>query len=371
MKKLIYFIGFLLYAQTALMAQEIIPEKQWTVPAVYAFDEEVTWYFDFASASALPDGGDLYMWIWVPKNPIPDATPENLAKTKLHYDGDRIWSITFTPTTFFGMTVDEIKANTESSFYFLLRSLDFDTYHSGTLSFYKTDFIGEFANSGKVIDFAPTDFRLNSTISILFNSNLVDGFNPVPSTLHMHGGLNDWDAAQSFDAWLPEIREKTQFKNMGNGIYKKDLIPQTYFGVTEEYVMENIAFVIAKYNGNDASPDWAGASPDFKIIAPGVPIPPPANLYFFPIKVSINDILTITRENNDRGQRLFYTITGGSKTLSGDLEGAMTSQRVMINLAKEFKGINVSKLTVLIKDQNNKSIYDGDITLMKVDNPTK
>jgi hypothetical protein len=158
---------------------------------------------------------------------------------------------------------------------------------------------------------------------------------------------------------------------MGNGIYKKELIPQTYFGVTEEYEMENIAFVIAKYNGDDASPDWAGASPDFKIIAPGVPVPPPANFYLFPIKVSINDILVITRENNDRGQRLSYTITGGDKTIAGDLEGSMSIQRTMINLGQEFKGLNLSKLSISVKDRNNKNIYEGDITLMKVDNPIK
>jgi hypothetical protein len=371
MKKIIVsIVGLILISLTTLQAQVIDPDKKWTVPAVYTMDEPVTWYFDFASARALPDGGDLYMWIWAPKNPIPDGTPADFAKTKLHYEGNRIWSFTFTPTEFFDMTVEQMFDNKES-FYFLLRSLDFDTYHTATLDFPKIDYVGDFIASKKEISYAPSDFQLNSVLTILFNSNLVEGFNPVPSSVHMHGGLNDWEVQQQFQAWLPEIREKTQFRHVGNGIYKKDLTPQTYFGVTEEYVMENITFVIAKYNGNDASPDWAGASPDYKIIAPGIPIPPPANLYFFPIKASLNDILVITRENNDRGQRLSYSITGGSKTISGDLEGAMSSQRVMINLGNEFKGLDISKLSVLIKDQNDKNIYEGDIALMKVDTPVK
>lgn len=361
MKKTFTIIGLMLLALTTLKAQEAIsdPDKMWTVPAVYTMDEPVTWYFDLASASQVADGEALYMWIWAPSNPTGEPIP-------LQYDGDRIWKISFTPTEFFGMSVEAIFANTEP-FYFLLRDLD-ATKLTGTLSLPKIDYIKNFVESGKEIDFGPSDFQLGSTLSILFNSNLVDGFNPVPSTVHMHGGLNDWDAPQTFDAWLPGIREKTQFKDMGNGIYKKDLVPETYFGVTEEYEMENVVFLAVKYNGDDGNPDWAGASPDYKIIAPGVPIPPPPSLYFFPLKISINDILIITRENNNRGQRLSYTITGGDKTLSGEMEGAMTRQRAFINIAKEFEGMDIPAIAIVIKDQNESVIYNGNIPLVKVDN---
>lgn len=365
MKKQLYFlIGFMLLSLTPLKAQEVIsnPDKMWTVPAVYTLDEPVTWYFDLVSASQLADGEDLYMWIWAPTNPTGEPVP-------LDYEGDRIWSISFIPTEFFGMSAEDMFANTEP-FYFLLRDLD-ATKLTGTLSFPKVDYIQNFVESGEVIAFAPDDFQLGSTLTILFNSNLVEGFNPAPATVHMHGALNDWDAQQTFDAWLPEIREKTQFKDLGNGIYKKDLVPEAYFGVTEEYEMENLVFVVAKYNGDDANPDWAGASPDFKIIAPGAPVPPPAKFYLFPLKVSINDILAITRENNNRGQRLSYTLTGGEKTVSGEMEGAMSSQRVFINLAKEFKGTGISKIHILIKDQHETVIYEGDMPLVKVDNLTK
>ncbi len=365
MKKFLYImLGCLLFSAGTLKAATTItdPDKVWTVPAIYAMDEEVTWYFDFASASQVGDGEALYMWIWAPTNPTGAPIP-------LQYKGDRIWAITMTPTTFFNMTVQQLFDNKEP-FYFLIRDLD-ATKLTGTLSIPKTDFIKNFNESGKVMDFAPSDFQIGGTLSILFNSNLVEGFNPVSSTVHMHGGLNDWDKVQGFDAWLPEIRTKTAFKHLGNGIYKKDLVPQTYFGVSEDYDMQNIVFVVAKYNGNDASPDWAGASPDFKILAPGVPEPPPAKLYFFPLKVSLSDIWTITRENNNRGQRLDYTITGGAKTLSGEMEGTMARQRVFINLAKEFKGMQIDKLHVLIKDQNGTTIHDGDISLANIDKPAK
>lgn len=365
MKKLMYIIiGLVSFSLTSLKAQQTIadPDKVWTVPAVYTMDEPVTWYFDFASAPQLADREALYMWIWAPKNPTNAPIP-------LTYSGNRIWSITLKPTEFFGMTVQQLFTNTEN-FYFLLRDLD-GTKLTGTLSIPKADQIKNFVDGGKVIDFAPSDFQLNSTLTILFNSNLVPGFNPAPSTIHLHGGLNDWDAQQQFQAWLPDIREKTQFRHIGNGIYKKDLVPKTYFNVSEDYDMQNLAFVIAKYNGNNAVPDWAGASPDYKIIAPGAPVPPDPKLSFFPLKISVNDILTITRDNNVRGQRLSYTITGGSKTITGNLAGAIARQRVVINVAKEFKGMDISKLHVIIKDQNATVIHDGDMPLVKVDNAIK
>jgi len=364
MKKILYiFIGCMLglFTYVDVQAQEGVasPNKMWTVPAVYTMDEPVTWYFDMADATQVADGEDLYMWIWAPTNPTNEPVP-------LDYAGDRVWSITFTPTEFFGMTVEQLFANTES-FYFLLRDLN-GTKLTGTLSLPKVDYITQFIESGKEFDYAPSDFQLGSMISILFNSNLVSGFNPVPSTVHLHSGLNDWDVSQTFDAWLPEIREKTEFRHVGNGIYKKNFVPETYYGVTEEYEMENIVFLVAKYNGNG---DWAGASPDYKILAPGVPVPPAPNFYLFPMKISENDILIITRDNNDRGQRLSYKITGGSKVLEGSMEGAMTRQRVFIDVATEFKGMDISKINLLVTDQNGKTIYEGDIPLVQVDNLTK
>jgi len=334
------------------------PDRMWTVPAIYTMDEPVTWNFDFASAEQLNDGEPLYLWIWAPTNPTGAPIP-------LTYSGERIWSITFTPTDFFGMTVEELWANTEN-FYFLLRNLDANKL-TGTLSLPKQDAVKSFVESGEQFAFAPSDFRLGSTLSILFNANLVADFLPAPASVHLHAGLNDWDAKQEFQAWLPDVREKTAFRHIGNGIYKKDIIPESYFGVTDEYEMENLVFLAVKYNGNDAQPDWAGASPDFRIIAPGVPEPLPPALSFFPLKISARDVLVITRDNNIRGQRLSYTITGGSKTISGNLEGNMARQRAYINIQKEFSGQTIDKIHLLIKDQNGVAIYNQDMALMKED----
>ena len=371
MKRLIYILsGLALLVPTIAGAQKVTIASPTitTVPSIYALDEEVKWVFDFSDSPQVSAGQELYMWTWSPNTPSEPNEPVLLTD-----EGDKIWSLTMVPTTFYRMTAEEMLNNNETFFWFNIRGdREAISSETGTLQVPKKDYIREFVDGGKMMDFGPSDFWLNSTLSILFNANLVDGFLPAPSTLHMHGGVNDWTYTQGFDAWIPETRVKTQFKDMGNGIYKKDLVPIDYFpGVTEETNMENIAFVIAKYNGNDATPDWAGASPDLKIIAPGAPIPPPAKFYIFPMKVSMEDIMIINRDNNDNGQELSYTITGGGKTITGRMEGAKSQQRAYIDLAAEFKSTGATTLNVKVTDNRNNTIYEGDIPLVTVDKPTK
>jgi len=334
------------------------PDKKWTVPAIYAMDEEVTWYFDFSSESNLSEGEDLYMWIWAPVNPTNEPIP-------IKYEGDKLWSITLTPTEFFKMSATEILENKESNFFFLLRNLDASKL-TGTLSFPKADFKKDFIESEKIYDYAPTDFTLDGTLTILFNSNLVKDFNVVNSTVHMHGGLNDWDVKQEFHAAQPEIREKTKFKDMGNGIYKKDIVPQTYFGVGEDYEMENVVFLAVKYNGNDADPGWAATSPDHKIMAPNVPIPPDPVFSYFPQKFSQLDILTLIRKNNEKGSKgLVYTITGGGKTLTGEFSGPKTEMKAFINLFGTYgSDSNLDKINLHVVDKNGAEIIKTDIPLV-------
>lgn len=364
MKKTIYMLLVLILLSTAMRAQTLAdPDKIWISPAAYAMDEEITWYFDMSSAD-IPDDFPLALWIWGPASPPHQEVGE---PTPLTYLGDKIWSLTMTPTTFFNKTADQLLNNGDSNYWFLLRNMD-GSRLTGTLSYLKVDYVGDFAKSGKVFDYKPTDFKLGSTLSILFNSNAVDGFGPVPYTLHMHSGLNDWDenASQSFDAWDAAVRAKTQFKDMGNGIYKKDLVPETYYGVSSEYNMENLVFIAVKWNGDV---DWGGNTPTYKILTEAEEVVTPV-FSIFPQKVSFNDILIISRQNNDRNQRISYTLTGGGKVITGELSGdkPMTLQRTFIYIAKEFKDMDISKVSLLVKDQYDTEIYKGDIPLVKVDN---
>ncbi|MDR3285944.1 MAG: hypothetical protein LBT27_00700 [Prevotellaceae bacterium] len=386
MKKMILcIIGLIMLSMSALRAADINPDKYWVVPAVYAMDEEITWYFDFGSTqeAVLPNGSPLFLWIWAPSNPTGNPVPMN-------YEGNRIWSITLTPTLFFGMTSADIYAHSDHAFNFLLRSANFDDYHTGTLVIKTiTDYVGDFATSGKIMSYYSTENNNTqaipgknvyptSNVSVLFNANLAPGFADAVSGakgVHMHGGYNNFaDHIIEYHAWetgaalcsQPQSACYTEFKHLGNGIYKKDFVPYLYFGALEEDEFNNFEFLFVQ---DDWTATNADATGNYVILAAGVPVPPPPSLYFFPVKISLKDILVITREYNNRGQFLSYSVTGGTKTITGDLSGAapMAMQRAFVNIAEEFKGMNISKLTVVIKDQNNNEIYSGDIPLVTVD----
>ncbi|GHU93896.1 hypothetical protein FACS1894156_1410 [Bacteroidia bacterium] len=369
MKKLALLIAFLCLAQLGLKAVEVTPDRQWCVPAQYAMDEEITWYFDFSSAAALPNEADLYMWIWVPNNPAGNDL-SLYPDVKLHKEGDRIWALTFTPTTFFSLSAADIIANTESSFYFLLRSLIFDDYHTGTLSFPKVDHVGNFVNSGKVWDYATDDvqnkFYPTSNLSIWFNSNLADGFDGT-SGVHIHSGYNNFaDHIIEYHAWEtsgcePQSACYTGFQNLGNGIYKKDLVPYQYFGADESDPMENIEFLFVQ-------DDWSATTANVTILAAGVPVPPTPVFSIFPTNVSPWDLLSLKRTDNPRNSiPLTYEITGDNGTvISGEFVGNLKEQIIYIDVRKKF-GNNVNSLHIVVKDAAGNEISNSTKQLTTAD----
>ena len=366
MKKVVLFIMFLCFAHFSMNAAEISPDRQWCVPAQYSMDEEITWYFDFSSASALPAGTDLYIWIWVPRNPVSGLPHEDQDKVKLTYKGDRIWALTFIPTEFFNMSAKDIIANPESSFYFLLRTLEFDEYHTGTLSFPKVDYLGNFVKSGKMWDYATDDVQNKmyptSYLTIWFNANLANGFDGV-SDVHIHSGYNNFsDHIIEYHSWETEEAGfpcdqaqtacYTRFQNLGNGIYKKDIIPHEYFQAEKSDLMQNIEFLFVQK-------DWSATTPNQTILAADVPPPPTPVLSFFPTNVSKLDIMNIKRTYNARNSiPLKYEITGAGKTIKGEFSGSLDSQELYLNIRKEF-GDSVSSLHIVITDTNDNLISDS------------
>ena len=342
------------------------PAKIWTYPVVYNLDEKISWYFDL-DGTTFAKGQDLYLWAWSPSEPDAGNWESSSDFAKLTYVEEMLWKIELTPTEYFNNTVAQIKGS--AGFWMRLKDKT-GSKQSEVLNIPLPD-ISEFLASDNMYGVVPSKFNVKSPMGILFNANKTNS--PADFTnaqsLHLHAGMNDWDTKIEYHAWefgvdLPQSTEYTQLVDMGNGIYRKDLIPYQYFGVEEDYSMEKINFLVVIR-------DWSGTSPDGEFYAADVPIPPPPALSFFPLKVSKTDILAITRENNAKGQLLHYTIVGGNKTLTGEIPGAAARKRVFINLGKEFKDMELSKLSVTIKDGNDTVIYNGEIPLVTVDKPTK
>lgn len=357
MKKVLYSLLLTLIVPLAAISQtqeagDIY--KIWTNPVIYNFDESVSWYFDL-TGTTFAENEDLYIWIWSPSEPDAGNWNNSSDFAKLTYVGTMVWKFDITPTTYFNMTAEQIA----SSAGFWLRLKDkTGLKQSGVSSVPITDFSG-FATSGEPFMVYPDKFYINQPMSIIFNSNLVAGFEGA-TTVHMHAGLNNWDVKQEYQAWLPEIVLKTQLVDMGNGIYRKDIIPAEYFSTPEGYVMTVINFLFVKDN-------WAATTPDYILYAPDVPIPPDPVLSFFPMKISVKDFLIISRQYNSPGQKLKYTVTGGTNTISGDFTGNMDLQKAHINLISNFGNMDINKLTVTITDLSDAIIFEGDIPLVKID----
>lgn len=359
MKKFLYTILLaLLMAPTFTKAQEnagaVGPMSSF--PVVYKYDEQVTWYFDLAGTT-FAENQDLYIWIWSPSEPDAGNWENSSDFAKLHYEGNKVWSFTLTPTVYFSKTPAEIAAS--AGFWFRLKDKT-GSKQSDVANMPYTDF-SSFYTANELIRAYPTKPTIDKGVSILFNANLAPGFAGATS-VHIHSGLNNWDIKQEYQSWLPDIAAKTKLKDLGNGFYKMDLVPKTYYNAPDGYVMENLVFLMVK-------DDWAGTIPD-QVLYAGAYEPPPAPIFgFFPLQISQKDFLGIYRKNNEPGvNKLLYTITAGTKTISGEFSGGTAEIKGFVNLVTELKDFPVlSEIHVLVKDNKDKTISDTTIPLKTLD----
>lgn len=325
-------------------------------PVVYAYNEQVTWNFDLSNTTFSPDE-DLYIWIWSPSEPDAGNWENSSDFAKLSYNGNMQWSLTLTPTEYFSTTPEAIAAS--AGFWLRLKNKT-GTKQTGVYNIAYTDF-SSFYTANEMIRSYPEKPLIDQGVSILFNSNLVPGFAGVPS-VHFHSGLNNWDVKVEYQAWIPEVVEKTKLHDLGNGFYKMDLIPSLYYDTPPGYVMENIVFLMVVEG-------WATTSGDQIIYAGEFIPPPPPTFAFFPLQISQKDFLGMIRKNNEVGvNKLLYKITAGSKVISGEFSGNTAEIKGFVNLVSELQGIqNLDEIHVVVTDNNARVISDTNIPLKKLD----
>lgn len=363
---LLVLIAVLLPARSFATDELGIPARIWTYPVIYAMDQEVTWYFDMTD-SGFSEGEDLYLWVWSPTEPDAGNFDNSSEFAKLEYVGDMVWKKTLVPTQYFGVGVEEIENS--AGFWMRLKRKG-NEVQSGVFSM--TWSVGEvrsFLESGEPVKIFPEKFYLDEPLSLLVNAEKIwvggEQGGLVGEEIHLHSGLNNFQegAIVEYQAWIPEVSEKTRLTPMGNNLYKIDFIPREYYGVGEDFVMENIEFLFP-------AKDWAKVGTDeggknFTILAPGVPIPPDPVFYFFPQRFSQLDVLTLVRLNNEKNSQLSYTITGGGKTTTGEFTGSLSNLRAYINLFEIFANdASVDKINLLITNQNGGEIVKTDIPLV-------
>lgn len=343
------------------------PAKVWTYPVVYALDQEVTWYFDM-TGTGFTEKQDLYLWAWSPSEPDAGNFDNSSDFAKLEYVSGMTWKKTLTPTKYFNKTVADIEAS--SGFWMRLKGKGNEKQSDVVQAPWSVGDIKTFKESGEAVQIFPQKFYLNEPLSILVNAEKlwVGGTQSglAGEEIFFHSGLNNFVAGAIVEANMgnPDLVKKTKLTPIGNNIYKIDFIPREYYGVGEDFVMENIEFLFP-------TKDWAKVGTNeggknFVILAPGVPIPLDPIFSFFPQKFSQYDILTLIRKNNEKNsQGLVYIITAGTKTITGEFTGNKDEMRAYINLFQSLSTEpSIDKINLLVKDKNGAEIIKTDIPLV-------
>ena len=78
--------------------------------------------------------------------------------------------------------------------------------------------------------------------------------------------------------------------------------------------------------------------------------------------------MTLTRQWNEKNAgTLKYTITAGSRTITGDMEGNRDKREASVNLLKELEGLtNLSKISLKIETANGITVVNTDIPLISL-----
>lgn len=343
------------------------PAKVWTYPVVYALDQEVTWYFDM-TGTGFSEKQDLYLWAWSPSEPDAGNFDNSSDFAKLEYVSGMLWKKTLTPTKYFNKTVADIEAS--SGFWMRLKGKGNEKQSDVIQAPWSVGDIKTFKESGETVQIFPQKFYLDEPLSILVNAEKlwVGGTQSglAGEEIFFHSGLNNFAAGAIVEANMgdPNLVKKTKLTPIGNNIYKIDFIPREYYGVGEDFVMENIEFLFP-------SKDWAKVGTNeggknFVMLAPGVPIPLDPIFSFFPQKFSQYDILTLIRKNNEKNsQGLVYTIIAGGKTITGEFTGNKDEMKAYINLFQSLSTEpSIDKINLLVKDKNGAEILKTDIPLV-------
>ena len=377
-----------LFITLALLIATITASAQVTItsyPVVYAPDEEVTWYFDM-SEKMQTEGEPFYIWTWAPGNPedvlgTPDAWNNPSDACTLKYVGDGIYKLTMIPTEFYGVSAESLYANGDI-FWMNIRN-DAKEDVTGSLQA-PHPFNSEFQNfldAERDLQVYPSVFTMKDKISILVNINALNisgqGVGALVGkdfgNLHMHSGANNFaDHIIEANMGNTELVAKTMFKkvNFGDGyIYKMDMIPAEYYGITDEemlggYQMANIMF-------NLPTTDWVNlgvtAGGDNFVLTCGEVEPEPDPVFsYFPIRLSQLDFLTLNRQYDDGLSNLEYEITGGSKVITGEFGGTRQMRTITLNLLDAFKEAgNIDRLHIVVT-RNGNIVEDRTIPLVSV-----
>ena len=397
-------IGLLCPLMTMAEETDLGVPKVWTVPAVFTCDEEVTFYYDMTDVK-FPAGVDLYLWAWTPTEPDAGHGDNSSSFAKLEYLGNNIYCKKMIPTQYFNTNISAFESDDWPGFWSRLKTKDGSKWSSVFQAPDSRSEFKEFKESGKGVQFFSgkkssgfTDkFTLDEPLTVVFNPDVYKlGGRTLTEISNdanfvqfgVHSGLNDWNVLQSLDVWRPACLKKTKVRKLSNGLYAWDVgVPSEYYSYTLDdaggrvptaladpdkkaaFELENMNYLIVTVIRDAAGANQWGANSGDQMQKAGMAVPYPDPVFsLFPSRVSGKDILTLTREYNERtAGDLKFTITAGTKTITGTMLGVRDKRQATVNLQKELKGIEATTLHIIVAKANGQTVVDTTIPLITPD----
>ena len=204
---------------------------------------------------------------------------------------------------------------------------------------------------------------------------------------------------QQFNVWRPGCIAKTTLKNVGNGVWRWNVLtPQEYFcynpvnadeggiaaadgtfyyltdmGITRDgnWAVNSdfvASFVAQELKFGIVVNEWAHSGWGFEFKAGTAEAYPDPAFSTFPSRITLKDILTLTRQYNERtAGELTYQIAAGDKTLTGIMDGNRDRRSATVNLTDGFAGISASELSISILNAKGNEVEQRTITLATED----
>lgn len=394
----------LLFPLVAMAGKKIGTPKCWTVPAVFTGDEKVSFYYDVTDVG-FPEGADLYLWAWQPSEPDAGNGDNSSEFAKLEYLGNNIYRKTMVPTEYFKVDVSAFENADWPGFWQQLKTKRDDLWSSEFAAPDSRSEFQAFKSSGDGFRFYSgrksggfTDkFTLDEPLTVLFNPDVYKLGDRTLGEIAkdanfvqfgVHSGLNDWAIQQSLDVWRPACLKKVQVKKLSNGLYAWNVgIPADYYASNPNdaggtnptqladadfkaaFQQENMTYlVVAVIRDATGAYAWGVNSGDqLQKAGSAAPYPDPV-FSLFPSRVSAKDILTLTREYNERtAGDLTYTVTAGKKTFTGTMTGVRDKRQATVSLLKELEGVDATELHLTVAKANGQVVVDTTIPLVTPD----
>jgi hypothetical protein len=233
-----------------------------TDPATFTPTDEVTITFDVSNTGLANFAGDVYLWTWrlaegsndgsigdAPTNVNPAGAGQAAAKLTRSATNPNIYTITFVPTEFFGVSLTEIPR-----IGVIAKGPDWSNGQTG--NFYLDVLPPVF--SSPVVRIFPTQFTGQDVVSVFYDTNLEEnsamknaGSYYLSTTIE---GTNAAGAPLNSASYVVPIGARTKLTSVGNGVYRITFIPDRFYTLNPGDVIKKIVYRVQNESGSLTNP---------------------------------------------------------------------------------------------------------------------